>query len=183
MQKVVGSNPISRFGEAPPRRGFSLAGPYLGGVAYTNTEGREQLMALLGEAVEQLSGSLASLGDAYEQVDDQTADRLEESLFGPVQRAYGRAKKTYTDFAGRHGVPPREFEETGPPPTAHSARDLIEAAAEAAGEADHTLQQLQDEPALLEVGDVELRSGVAGVREAVGVVPQQTRELLRTLGR
>src|SRR5688572_28506192 len=132
-------------------------------------------MALLGEAVEQLSGSLASLGEAYEQLDDQTADRLEESLFGPVQRAYGRAKKTYTDFAARYAMEPRTFEEAGPPVTARTARDLIEAASEAAGEADHTLSQLQDEPALLEVGDVTLRSGIANVREAVAMVPQQTR--------
>ncbi len=152
-------------------------------MAYTTIEGREQLMALLGEAVEQLSGSLAALADAYEELDDQAADRMEEALFGPVQRAYGRAKRTYTEFASRHGMPPREFEEAGSPIGARGAKELIEAASTAAGEADHTLSQLQDEPALLEVGDQELRSGVASVREAVAEIPQQTRELLRTLGR
>ena len=55
-------------------------------------------MARLGEAVEYLGEGIGSLGDAYEELDDQTADTLEEKLFGPMQRGYGRAKKTYADF-------------------------------------------------------------------------------------
>ncbi len=41
---------------------------------------------------------VAWLGSAYEQLDDQQADRLEEQLFRPVQRAYGRAKRTHAQF-------------------------------------------------------------------------------------
>lgn len=55
--------------------------------------------------------------------------------------------------------------------------------AQAANEADLALTTVQDERAMIEVGDVELRSGVAAVREAISVVPQRVRLLLRTLGR
>jgi hypothetical protein len=152
-------------------------------VAYTNIEGREQLLDALAEAADQIGVALASLGAAYEKVDDMTADRLEENLFGPVQRAYGVAKRTHSEFAARHDLSGRSFEQPAVPPASLSARELIDAADEAAGQADNSLAELQDDRALIEVGDVELRSGLAAVREAVGVVPLQTRAILRTLGR
>jgi hypothetical protein len=151
-------------------------------VAYTNIEGREQLLEALAEATDQVGVALASLGAAYDKLDDMTADRLEENLFGPVQRAYGRAKRTHSEFATRHGLSGRSFEPASPAASL-SARELIDAADEAAGQADNALAGIQDDPALIEVGDVELRSGLAAVREAVGVVPPQTRAILRTLGR
>ena len=48
--------------------------------------------------------ALAALGAAYEQLDEHNADRLEAELFGPVQRAYGRAKSTHAQFADRDGL-------------------------------------------------------------------------------
>jgi hypothetical protein len=150
---------------------------------YTNIEGREQLLDALAAATDQIGVALASLGAAYEKLDDMTADRLEENLFGPVQRAYGRAKRTHSEFAARHDLSGRSFEQLAAPSASLSARELIDAADEAAGQADNSLAALQDDRALIEVGDVELRSGLAAVREAVGVVPLQARAILRTLGR
>ncbi|HZC12485.1 MAG TPA: hypothetical protein VE270_00575, partial [Thermoleophilaceae bacterium] len=51
---------------------------------------------------------LASLSAAYERLHIATAD--EEELFGPAQRAYGRAKRTHVEFAERHGLAGRVFE-------------------------------------------------------------------------
>jgi hypothetical protein len=152
-------------------------------MAYTNTEGREKLLDALTEATDEIGASLASLGAAYEQVDDQTADRLEEQLFGPVQRAYGRAKQAHAGFAARHDLPVRTFAPPADPPASRKARELIEDADAMAFRADESLVALQDEQALVEVGDVELRAAVAGVREALGVVPQRIEALLNTLGR
>ncbi|HEY2438724.1 MAG TPA: hypothetical protein VGI07_00765, partial [Solirubrobacteraceae bacterium] len=67
-------------------------------MAYTTAEGREQVLADLAIAVEQIAESLAALGEAYEQLDEQHADVLEEQLFRPVQSAYGRAKRTHSEF-------------------------------------------------------------------------------------
>lgn len=84
---------------------------YVGAMPYTNTEGREQLLEGLAAAIDQLAVALAALGAAYEQLDDQTAERLEEGMFGPVQRAYARAKRTQSEFAARHGIEPRAAED------------------------------------------------------------------------
>ena len=67
-------------------------------MSYTTAEGREQVLGDLAVAIEQIAESLAALGEAYEQLDEQTADVLEEELFRPVQSAYGRARRTYSEF-------------------------------------------------------------------------------------
>ena len=83
-------------------------------MAYTSTEARQELVDALADATEQLGFALADLGAAYEQLDERNADRLEEELFAPVQRAYGRAKSTHAGFTERHGLPPRTFETASP---------------------------------------------------------------------
>ncbi len=140
-------------------------------------------MARLGEAVEYLGEGIGSLGDAYEALDDQTADTLEEKLFGPMQRGYGRAKKAYTDFSGRHGLEGRTFDAPASPVISGKAADLIAAIAGSAEAADYALTELQDDRAFLAVGDQELRAGVVSVREAIASVPREARQMLRTLGR
>jgi hypothetical protein len=45
------------------------------------------------------------------------------------------------------------------------------------------LGELQDSMLPVEVGDVELRTGLAEVRELLGGVRMRARELVRTLGR
>ena len=76
----------------------------------TTLEARQQMLDTLAEATDEIGLALASLGAAYEQLDVSSADELEEELFRPVQLAYGRARRTHTEFAGRHGLPSREFE-------------------------------------------------------------------------
>ena len=63
-------------------------------MAYTSAEARQDLLDAFAEAIEHIGVALADLGAAYELLDERNADRLEEELFGPVQRAYGRAKST-----------------------------------------------------------------------------------------
>ena len=99
MQKVVGSNPISRFP-----------------LAYTNLEGREGLLEALAESAEQVGAALEYLGAAHERLDDMSAEKLEEQLFGSAQRAYAAARKAYSGFATRHGVPARSFDQPAVPP-------------------------------------------------------------------
>jgi hypothetical protein len=152
-------------------------------MTYTNVEGRQQLLDALAGAVDDIGLALAALSAAYEQLDLATADKLEDELFGPVQLAYGRAKRTYAAFADRHGLATRAFEAqvAGLPST--GAKGFIDDAVTAIGAAGGALATLQDSPMLLEVGDIELRKGVAEVRELIGDLPHHARELVRRLGR
>ncbi len=152
-------------------------------MAYTTAEGRQQLLGVLGEATAQLGRALGSLGEAYEKLDEQTADRLEEELFGPTQRAFGRAQRVYAEFAERGGLPARAFaaESAGLPST--GASGFIEEAVFALNEASASLVTLQESEPWTEVADDELRSGVAEIRRLVDPLPQQARGLVRTLGR
>jgi hypothetical protein len=59
----------------------------------------------------------------------------------------------------------------------------VETAIEALEEADHLLAEIQDSMMPVEVGDAELRAGLAQARDAVGALPGRARELLRVLGR
>jgi hypothetical protein len=152
-------------------------------MTYTELEGREGLLDGLERATELIGASLEALSAAYEQVDDQTADRLEERLFGPVQQAYGRVKRTFAGFASRHGLPPRTLNPPEQPPSSADTRELIQSAGRAAVEADQALAGVQDERSFVEVGDKELRADLASVREAIAPVPQQAAQMLRTLGR
>ena len=152
-------------------------------MAYTSAEARQELLEAFAEAVEHIGYALADLGAAYEQLDERNADRLEEELFGPVQRAYGRAKSTYAQFADRHGMPSRSFEtpSSGVPST--GAKGFIDSAVGAVAQADSALSELQDSSLPTEVGDVELRAALTDVRELLSGVRQCARELERTLGR
>jgi hypothetical protein len=152
-------------------------------MAYTTAEGRQELLDTLAEAIEDLGIALASLGAAYEQLDEPTADRLEEELFGPVQVAYGRAKRTHAEFASRHGLTGRTFEAPHPGLPSTGAKGFIDGAVDAAGEADLVLSALQDSMLPVEVGDAEVRAGLTGVRERLGGLRERARELERILGR
>lgn len=152
-------------------------------MTYTNVEGRQQLLDALAEAIDQIGSALAALTAAYEQLDLATADKLEEELFGPVQLAYGRAKRTYAAFADRHSLSSRAFEPQSAGLPSTGAQGFIENAVDEIGAAGGTLATLQDSPKLLEVGDIELRQGVAEVRELIADLPHRARELVRRLGR
>jgi hypothetical protein len=152
-------------------------------MAYTSVEGRQQLLDSIAEAIDEMGVALASLGAAYEQLDEQMADRLEDELFGPVQVAYGRLKRTHAQFAARHGLASGAFDSQEPGIPSTGAKGFIDLAVDAVSRADGALAGLQDSPILLEVGDAELRAGVTEVRELIGGLRQRSRELVRTLGR
>ena len=153
-------------------------------MAYTSAQARQDLLNSLAEAIEEIARALAALGDAYEQLDERTADALEEQLFRPLQTAYARAQRTHASFAARHGLEGRSFDTTaGPGAPSRGVREFVETAADAAGEADDILAELQDSMLPVEVGDAELRAGLAEVRERLSVLPERAQQLLRTFGR
>ena len=102
-------------------------------------------------------------------------------LFGPVQSAYGRAQRTHRAFATRHGLPVRRSRR--PPGRAVDRRQGFVDEAVAVGHADVTLATLQDSMLPIEVGDPELRAGLANVRELVDGVRRNAQALTRTIGR
>jgi hypothetical protein len=152
-------------------------------MAYTTAEGREQVLSDLAVAIDHIADALACLGEAYEQLDEQHADILEEQLFRPVQAAYGRAKRTYAEFASRSQLRARSFEAHSPGVQSQSVQALIERAADAAYDADQSIADLQDSMLPVEVGDTELRAGLSQVRETLDAVPSRARGFVRTVGR
>ncbi len=150
---------------------------------YTTAEGRRQLLDTLASAADQIGLAGAYLGEAYEQLDEYAAERLEQQLFRPVQLAYGRARRVHAEFSERHGLPVREFQAPSPHVRAHDARGLIDSAVEAAARADGELGELQDSMLPVEVGDPELRAGLEGVRVLLSETREQAHRLARTLGR
>jgi hypothetical protein len=138
---------------------------------------------VLAGAAEEIGFALASLSEAYEQLDEHAAERLEERLFRPVQAAYGRAKRTHSGFASRCELPSRTFEPRSPGVPSSGVKGFLDDAVEAVGTADDALARLQDSMLPVEVGDAELRAGIAEVRGLLGGLRGQARELVRTLGR
>ncbi len=152
-------------------------------MAYTTAEARQQLLDSVAEATEEIGAALASLGEAYELLDERTADVLESELFRPVQMAYGRAQRTHAEFADRHGLPRRRFEPANPGAPSLGVKGLLEAAGEATERADASLSALQDSMLPVEVGDPPLRAGLEDVRRLIAELRSRSRELVRTLGR
>lgn len=152
-------------------------------MTYSSAQARQQLLDAIAVAIDEIAEALASLGVAYEQLDDAHADDLEEQLFRPVQRAYGRAKRTHAKFAERHALPGREFATPSPPAPSAGVKILIEHAVLAVGRAESELVALQDSLMPIEVGDAELRAGLSEVRELIGGLSQRARAFVRTFGR
>jgi hypothetical protein len=150
---------------------------------YTTAEARQELLDTLAEAANELGFASACLAEAYEHLDEHSGDRLEEECFRPVQMAYGRAKRTHTGFAGRHGLGAAPFEQQATGLPSRDAAVFVERAVEAVGGADRLLGELQDSMLPVEVGDEELRSGLKAVRESLAGLPGKAREFLRGLGR
>ena len=152
-------------------------------MAYATAAARQDLLDAIADATDQIGVALAAIGAAYEQLDEQSADRLEEELFRPVQLAYGRARRTHAGFAERHGLPGRTFEPAAPGHASQGVKGYLEAAVAAAGEADVALSTLQDSMLPVEVGDPELRAGLADVRELIGGLRASTRRFVSVFGR
>ena len=154
----------------------------IGTVSYSTADAREQVLDELANAAEHLGTAVARLGEAYELVDEQTADRLEEQLFRPLQAAYGLARRTHAEFSARYEISGRELGQPSPGLPA-GPREEIERAADEVRTADETIAALQDSMLPVEVGDTELRAGLSRTRELVAPLPALAREMVRTLGR
>lgn len=152
-------------------------------MAYSAGEARQQLLDEVAAAADQLALAVAALGEAYEELDEQTADRLEEDLFRPVQHAYGRLRRTHAEFAERYRLPGRSFERSSGGLHSGDPRVYVERAVEAIERADLILAELQDSMRPVEVGDRELREGLSLVREGIAELPSRARRLMRAQGR
>lgn len=152
-------------------------------MAYGTAETQQQLLDALAAATGDIGLALGALGDAYEQLDDASAGQLEDGLFGPVQAAYGRAKRTHAEFADRHHLPRNTFASPSPGGPSRGVKGFLDQAVDAVGRADRALASLQDSMMPVEVGDPELRAGIAEVRRRLGEVAGQARHFLRRLGR
>ncbi len=150
---------------------------------YTNAQARQQLLDTLAQATTEIAAALAALSEAYEHLDEHSAERLEEELFRPVQSAYGRAKRTHSEFAERHELPSAEFASVPVAAPSRDTRTYIDAAMDAVSRADGTLATLQDSMLPVEVGDAQLRAGLEEVRTLLGGLRGRAREFVRTLGR
>jgi hypothetical protein len=150
---------------------------------YTTADARQQLLDTVGEAVEDLASAVAALGEAYEQLDEQSGDVLEEQLFRPVQHAYGRARRTHADFAARHELNAAQFAPATLGAPSRGARGFIDDGVDDARRADEVLATLQDTLLPVEVGDPDLRAGLEEVRTLLGSIPGRARDFVRTLGR
>jgi hypothetical protein len=152
-------------------------------MAYTTSDARQELLDTIAQAANELAFASACLSEAYDQLDEYSGDRLEQACFRPVQMAYGRAKRTHTEFAARHGLQPAAFEQRATGVPSQGAAAFVERAVEAAATADRILAELQDSMLPVEAGDAELRAGLRSVREPLDGLPAASREFLRTLGR
>lgn len=152
-------------------------------MTYTTADGRKQVLDMLARAVQEIGVALAALGEAFELLDERTAERLEQELFRPVQIAYGRAQRTHAGFAVRHDLPGRTFEAAPQGAPSTGVKGFVEAAMEAVEDADRELAALQDSMLPIEVGDAGLRAGMQEIRELLGDLRGRARELVRVLGR
>jgi hypothetical protein len=152
-------------------------------MTYATEEARRELLDVVAEATEQIGVALAALGAAYEQLDEQSGDRLEEELFRPVQVAYGRARRTHSGFAERHGLPGRAFEPASAGLPSQGVKGFLERALEGVEDAEGTLVDLQDSMRPVEVGDAELRAGLAEVRALLGELPERLHRFQSRFGR
>jgi hypothetical protein len=152
-------------------------------MAYTTAEAREQLLDTVAEAIDAIGLALAELGEAYEQLDEQTGETLEQELFRPLQLAYGRARRTHAAFADRHGLEGRTFEPVVPGAPSSGVKGFLESAVESVAKADRLLATLQDSMLPVDVGDAELRAGLEEVRMLLAGLPGRAQQLVRTFGR
>ncbi|HTX45080.1 MAG TPA: hypothetical protein VMD48_02330 [Solirubrobacteraceae bacterium] len=152
-------------------------------MSFTVAEGRQEILDRLAAAIALLATAVATLSVAYERLDEQSSDALEEQLFRPVQLAFGRAQRTYNEFADRSGLERVDAAGGAAGPERQHATELIERAAESVRTADTTIADLQDSMLPVEVGDQELRAGLSETRSLVDHVPALAQQFVRTVGR
>jgi hypothetical protein len=134
-------------------------------------------------AADRLAVALGLLSGAYELLDERSAEQLEEQIFRPVQVAYGRLRRTHSEFAARSGLPGRDFAPAPEGAPARGLQGLLDSAVSEVLAADGELGTLQDSMLPVEVGDPELRGGLQDVRSRLSGVSPAARGLMRTFGR
>lgn len=151
-------------------------------MSYSSAEGRTRILADTAAAVEVLASAMASVGEAYEHLDERSGEQVEEQLFRPLQGAYAHLRRAHAAFAGRVGL---AAVVAGTPvvPAPTGAGQALGQAAEAVTEADQLIAELQDSLLPVEVGDRELRADLAAVRTALAPLPEACASVIRTLGR
>ena len=152
-------------------------------MTFAAAEARQEILDTIAEAADELAGALAALGDAYELLDERSADTLEEELFRPAQSAYGKAKRTHSGFAARHSLPTRQFAASPSGAASHGVKGFLEATVEAVEETDALLAELQDSLLPVEVGDPEVRAGLADVRRTLGEIAPRAAHFVSRFGR
>ncbi len=152
-------------------------------MAYVTSEARQELLDTVAEATDELGIALTALGEAYDQLDEQGGDRLEEQLFRPVQHAYGRAQRTHAEFAARHGLPTRTFTPGSRGVHSIGVKGYLDVAVDAVEQAEAILVELQDSMSPVEVGDAPLRAGLAEVRDLLADVSPRADRFVSRFGR
>jgi hypothetical protein len=152
-------------------------------MTYVADQARQELLDTVADATGRLSAALAALTAAFDLLDDQTAERLEDELFRPLQGAYGRARRTANDFAARHRLPPVDFPAASPGHPSQGVAGFLEAAIESIEDADDVISELQDSMLPVEVGDPEVRAGLAELRTTLAGLPAAARRLGGLVGR
>jgi hypothetical protein len=152
-------------------------------MARTTREDREEILDELATAISHLALAVACLSEAFELLAVDAADRLEDELYRPVQRAFGQAQRAHSEFAERSALPRCDFQLPSPGLRSQGANAFVERAATASTDASRTITDLQDSMLPIESGDAELRKGLSEVRERLDGVPAGARQFLRTLGR
>jgi hypothetical protein len=152
-------------------------------MAYITAEARQELLDTVAEATEELGVALGALGDAYEQLDERSADRLEAELFQPVQTAYARAKRTHGDFAARYGLAVGRIETPSRGLPSTGVKGFLELTVDALERAENILVELQDSMSPVEVGDAELRAGLAEVRATLADIAGRPEQFVSRFGR
>jgi hypothetical protein len=152
-------------------------------MSFSSADGRAQLLTVVGQAADRLAVALGLLSGAYELLDERSAEQLEEQIFRPVQLAYGRLRRTHSEFAARYELPGRDFAPAPEGAPARGLQGLLDSAVSEVQAADNELATLQDSMLPVEVGDAELRGGLQDVRSRLAGVSPAARGLMRTFGR
>ena len=150
----------------------------------SDADARQDLLDALAEAIGELGLALATLGEAYELLDENSQDRLEEQLFGPIQKGYGRAQRTYASVRrARAPVQPHVHRALRRRRTPVTRASTSTAPSRRSIEGEERLIELQDSMMPVTYGDPELRAGLAEVREFVAAARERSHDFMRTLGR
>ena len=161
------------------------AGPMnnLMAMTYTTAQAREQLLRerCPGDRRDRLRARVPGRGVRAARRTERRPAR--GGAVPPVQVAYGRAQRTYNEFAARHEPPGSEVRTAPSGAPSHGVKGFLDGAVDGVARADGTLATLQDSMLPVEVGDPELRAGLEEVRKLLGEVPGRARQFVRTLGR